>query len=142
MNKRHINFYCNLSLLFFCNINEHNCSLYHHYCKSCQRMTQLVLLNAKWAIVAISWRAKVTFNEMMMMPRCTRPTRLIGSLNNINSLKQQSAGRGGTTRSCRVQIFTCCSTGSRHQYIVIWSMRVTLSNFQCFTKPITEFMDD
>ena len=71
MNKRHINFYCNLSLLFFCNINGHNCSLYYHYCKSCQRMTQLVLLNAKWAIVAISWRAKVTFNEMMMMPRCT-----------------------------------------------------------------------
>jgi hypothetical protein len=28
--------------------------------------------------------------------------------------------RGGTTRWCRVQIFTCCSTGSRHQYIVIW----------------------
>ena len=27
--------------------------------------------------------------------------------------------RGGTTRWCRVQIFTCCSTGSRHQYIVI-----------------------
>jgi hypothetical protein len=26
----------------------------------------------------------------------------------------------GTTRWCRVQKFTCCSTGSRHQYIVIW----------------------
>ena len=27
--------------------------------------------------------------------------------------------RGGTTRWCRVQNLTCCSTGSRHQYIVI-----------------------
>jgi hypothetical protein len=27
--------------------------------------------------------------------------------------------RGGTTRWCRVQKFTCWSTGSRYQYIVI-----------------------
>jgi hypothetical protein len=28
--------------------------------------------------------------------------------------------RGGPTRWCRVQKITCFSTGSRHQYIVIW----------------------
>jgi hypothetical protein len=32
----------------------------------------------------------------------------------------QHLTRGGTTRWCHVQKITCCSNGSRHQYIVIW----------------------
>ena len=43
MNKRYINFYCNLSLLFFCNINNNNNNnnnkLYF------KRVTQLVFTN-------------------------------------------------------------------------------------------------
>ena len=41
MNKRYINFYCNLSLLFFCNINNNNNNNKLYF----KRVTQLVFTN-------------------------------------------------------------------------------------------------
>jgi hypothetical protein len=43
------------------------------------------------------------------------------------AIKIYIQSRGGTTRWCRMQIFVCCTTGSRHQYIVIrweWHYRI------------------
>jgi len=69
MNIGHINFYFNLNLLFFRVIlMGHNCSLHHHYCKSCQRMTHL--RNKSWKPGIIVWGTFTTRKSVTWTGAC------------------------------------------------------------------------
>ena len=58
---------------------------------------------------------QTTGSSNLRMLLCVKP-----AVHKIWVLIVRCQTRGGTTRWCHVQKFTCCSTGSRHQYIVIW----------------------
>jgi hypothetical protein len=88
------------------------------------RRLNILIFCLEWTILEYKYENRITvrLNSTPFSMRfiCWHLTEIRPNITTGFILDIIPISRGGTTRWCRVQNLTCCSTGSRHQYIVIW----------------------